>query len=87
MESEYITIVGTYPGMVSYKFYVRADTWQHWCDNYMNFPDQGNCYLPAKDAQGNSLFVDMTKLLSFSVSDVMRQVKTKKTKKPKKVDP
>jgi hypothetical protein len=85
MQTEYIDILGIYPGMHSSKFTVRKDSWEHFCDNYMNYPDPGNCFLPCKDTEGDALFVDMTKLLAFYVlkKDPVKKDPSKKNKKNK----
>jgi hypothetical protein len=74
MQQQFVEILGIYPGMYASKFQVRIDSWEHFCETYMNSPDHGNCFVPCKDAEGDTLFVDMTKLLAFYVL----------TKEPKK---
>jgi hypothetical protein len=82
MENDYIDILGVYPGMFASRFKVRKDSWEHYCDHYMNFPDQGQCFLPCKDLEGEPLFVDMTKLLAFYVftKDPIKKNKKDKNK-------
>jgi len=95
MEKHSVEILGIYPGMYASKFFVREDSWDHYCENYMNVTDTGNCFLPCKDAEGDSLFVDMTKLLAFYVlgkqpkkeeNTIGKQPKTKKRKSSKKAN-
>lgn len=81
MENEFIDILGIYPGMYASKFSVRKDSWDHYCELYMNSADHGNCFVPAKDTEGDALFVDMNKLLAFYVLTKSEVKKTKKTRK------
>lgn len=81
MDKDHITLLGIYPGMYASKFYVRKDSWNHFIDHHLNYPDPGNCFLPCKDMEGDSLFVDMTKLLAFYVIEKAPTPKTKKSKK------
>jgi hypothetical protein len=82
MEHSYVEILGIYPGMFASKFSVRQDTWDHYCEDYMNERAGGACFMPCKDAEGEALFVDMTKLLAFYV---LKKQPVKKTKKKKAV--
>ncbi len=81
MQNDFIELLAIWPGMCSSKFLVRKDSWDHYCDHYMNFPDQGNCFLPCTDIEGDSLFMDMTKLLAFYVLTKPTVKKNKKSKK------
>jgi len=84
MENQFIEILGVYPGMYASKFSVRSDSWEHYCENYMNATDQGTCFLPCKDMEGDTLFVDMTKLLAFYVITKEPVKKGKKSTKKAK---
>ena len=84
MEPSYIEILGIYPGMYASKFKVREDSWEHFCDHHLNSPEAGNCFLPCQDAEGDALFVDMTKLLAFYVLKKAPVAKAPKSKPKKK---
>lgn len=78
-------ILAIYPSMDASKFLVRKDSWEHYCEVYMNSADHGNCFLPCTDMEGDALFVDMTKLLAFYVLTKTSATKTKKVKKKAKL--
>lgn len=83
MEKEYLDILGIYPGMYASKFHVRKDSWCVYTDNYMNESTNNTCFIPAKDTEGDPLWVDMHKLLAFYVLNPKKDEKNL-VKKPKK---
>lgn len=83
--NNYVELMGIYPGMYASKFFVRQDSWNHFLDNHLNYPDPGSCFLPCKDIEGDMLFVDMTKLLAFYVvKSTTENSENKKSSKKKK---